>query len=116
MTTIKASFADLLRLWDQLLEAASDNVGDLAAAEPLRAELARTVERARELKARQDSLAASRQEATQMLAETVNLGVDQARRLQQMARALLGPTNERLVQFRVAPRRGRRRARVSPSD
>ncbi|HEV7671286.1 MAG TPA: hypothetical protein VGS22_22440 [Thermoanaerobaculia bacterium] len=112
--TKKAAFADLLLEWDQLLDAANDNGEAMALAASLRAEFAQTVERARELKARQDSLSASRQEATQRLAETVETAVDQARRLQQMAKALLGPSNERLVQFLVAPLRGRRRIPARP--
>ncbi len=112
--TKKAAFADLLMEWDQLLGAANDNEEAMALAASLREEFARTVERARELKARQDSFAARRQAATQELAETVEIAVDQARRLQQMAKALLGPANERLVQFRVAPLRGRRRTPTGP--
>src|SRR5262245_43144247 len=97
------SFADIFRDWDLLLEATADNAEALAAAEPQRQELEKTFKELREAKARQQSYAALRQQATQEIAVLVTRGREQALRLRGMAKGLLGPHKERLVQFRVAP-------------
>jgi hypothetical protein len=101
------SYADQFHDWDRLLQAFIDNAEVLAPAEPQRATLEKTLAALRDLKGRQDSHAASRQEMTQEITNLVQDGREQARRLRGMVKGLLGTKNERLVQFRVAPIRGR---------
>jgi len=101
------SYADQFHDWDLLLQAFVDNAEVLAPAETQRATLEKTLAALRDLKARQDSHAASRQEATQEIAKLIQDGREQARRLRGMVKGLLGTKNERLVQFRVAPIRPR---------
>lgn len=110
------SFADVLRDWELLLEAANDNAEPLAAAQPIREALATTLVEARALKARQDSFSANRQQTTQELRELIDRGREEARRLRGLAKGLLGTKTERLVQFRVMPvrRTSRRRASSTP--
>ncbi len=110
------SFADVLRDWELLLEAANDNAEPLAAAQPVREALATSLAEARALKARQDSFSANRQQTTQELRELIDRGREEARRLRGLAKGLLGTKTERLVQFRVMPvrRQSRRRATTPP--
>jgi len=103
------SFADITHDWEQLLRAFADSAEILAPAEPQRASLERILSRVRETKARQDSHAAIRQQATQELDDLVKDGLEQARRLRGMVKGLLGTKTERLVQFSVAPIRPRSR-------
>lgn len=109
-----SSFADLVRDLDSLLGAFEDNVEILAPAEPQRAALEISLDRLKEVKARQDSCAAKRQEATQELKNLMLQAREDARRLRGMVKGLLGTNNERLVQFQVAPLRSRPRLPVTP--
>jgi hypothetical protein len=104
-----SSYADLVRDLDRLLEAFKDNAEILAPAEQQRAALQVSLDRMKDLKARQDSCAAKRQEATQELAHLMLEAREDARRLRGMVKGLLGTKNERLVQFQVAPLRSRPR-------
>jgi hypothetical protein len=103
------SLADQFLDWDRMLQAFLDNAEVLAPAEPQRAALEKTLQAARDLKARQESHAAVRQETTQSLDGLIKQGREEARRLRGMVKGLLGTKNERLVQFRVAPIRARGR-------
>ena len=101
------SFAEILRDWELLLEAANDNEETLAPAAPVRAALAEALAKVRTHKARQDSHAATRQQMTQELSDLISGGKELARRLRGMTKGLLGTRTERLVQFKVAPIRPR---------
>jgi hypothetical protein len=103
------SFADLVLDQEKLLRAFEDNSEILAPAEPQRAAVHINVDRLQEVKARQDSFAARRQEATQELVALMYQAREDARRLRALVKGLLGTRNERLVQFQVAPVRSRPR-------
>jgi hypothetical protein len=115
---VPKSFADILRDWELLLEAANDNEEPLAPAAPVRAALAETLTQVRALKAQQDSHGATRQQMTQELSGLIHDGKELARRLRGLTKGLLGTRTERLVQFNVAPIRTRTRSRrtAPPSD
>jgi hypothetical protein len=108
------SYADLTRDWRKLLDAFKDNAETLAPAEPQKTALEQTLVQTQELKATQDSHAASRQQSTQELLELFKVGREQARQLRGMVKGLLGTKNERLVQFEVAPLRSRSRSKATP--
>jgi hypothetical protein len=110
------SFADVIRDWDNLLAACKDNSEALQLAEPQRAEMERVSNLVRDLKSRQESLSAERQEVTQILMQTLNDGREAARRLRGAVKANLGTKTERLVQFKVAPNRprGPRKPKAAP--
>ena len=112
----KNAFADILRDWDILLAACKDNGEALQAAEPQRAEMERLTNLVRDLKDRQESLTAARQEITQKLTQAVLDGREAARRLRGAVKANLGTKTERLVQFKVAPNRprGPRKPKTAP--
>jgi hypothetical protein len=104
------SFADLVQDQEKLLRAFQDNAGTLSPAEPQRATVSDNLKQLQELKARQDSFAAQRQQATQELVVLMKQSREDARRLRAIVKGLLGTRNERLVQFQVAPVRSRPRA------
>ena len=106
------SFADLVQDQEKLLRAFQDNAEILAPAEPQRDAVASNVALLQEIKARQDSFAAQRQKATQELVALMQQAREDARRLRALVKGLLGTTNERLVQFQVAPLRSRPRTAV----
>jgi hypothetical protein len=83
-------------------------------AEDLRATLERHVVEARAIKARQDSARANRQGMTQELNAELVAGRDVARRLRGIATARMGPKNEKIVQFGMAPLRKRSRRAKAP--
>ncbi len=106
-----SSFADQILDWELLLQAFDDNSAVMLPAQSLRDALAQSLAEVRSLKAGQDSAAAQRQQATQNLLETIQVGREQARRLRGMAKGLLGTRTERLVQFQVMPLRSRSHTR-----
>jgi hypothetical protein len=101
------SFADLVRDWEKLLAACLDNAVILASLEPLRLVLEGLLGEGRELKNRQDALAAQKQLATQELEALKEEGKEAARRLRGAVKSLLGTRSELLVQFNMAPLRKR---------
>src|SRR3954466_4582489 len=103
------SLADVLTDWEELLEAVRRSPDLLPDIEEDIALLARLLAQTRALKARQNELAALRQEATQRLNEEMGRGKETAIRMRSVIRGTLGPRNERLVQFGIAPLRKRRR-------
>ena len=107
------SFADLVLDQEKLLRAFQDNAVTLSPAEPQRATVGDNLKGLQELKARQDSFAAQRQQATQELVVLMKQSREDARRLRALVKGLLGTKNERLVQFQVAPVRSRPRATVA---
>ncbi len=109
MPNIASSFADIIRDWELLLEAANDNESVQAGAQNQRVALQAILVQVRAQKARQDSCTATRQQATQDLNDMVEHGRELARRLRGVAKSILGTKSERLVQFRVSPIRSRAR-------
>jgi hypothetical protein len=101
------SFADVIRDWESLLAAHTDNVEVLAPAEAQRRALEEFLPKARELKARQESHDATKQQTTQEITALVKDGREAARRLRNAVKANMGTKNERLTQFKIAPIRPR---------
>ncbi|HVR97352.1 MAG TPA: hypothetical protein VMW27_12105 [Thermoanaerobaculia bacterium] len=108
------TFAHIIRDWQRVLQAFLDNAAALAPAVSKREALEALLNRALDLKARQDSHTAVRQEITQELGVVLEEGREQARQLRGMVKGLLGTKNERLVQFSVAPLRKRGGRAKSP--
>jgi hypothetical protein len=106
------SYADIITSWLQLLEASSKTPELKSGIDEERAALEAALAEVQALKARQNELTAFRQEATQQLAAAVKRGQDRAIRFRSVARAKVGPYNERVVHFNVAPIRNRKRKAV----
>ena len=111
-----SSYADVVRDWELLLSAATDNLADLGDAERHRAALEQHLAETKALKARQDSARAIRQRMTQELMEMLEQGRELAIRLRNAVKANIGPKNERLVQFGVVPLRKRGRRAEKPIE
>jgi hypothetical protein len=106
MATIN-SFPKLILSWEKILQACRDNADELTLEEPQRAALAAFLEQARELKGRQDSHRAAKQQVRQQLEQVIQGGREAARRLQGGVKSRLGTYDERLTQFNIAPVRPR---------
>jgi uncharacterized coiled-coil DUF342 family protein len=103
------SIADLLQDWEELLAASADNAEKIAAAEPQRLVMEELLKKARDLRARQESHRAARQQHTQEFKALRKEGEETARRLRSAVKANIGTTSELLTQFKVAPIRPRPR-------
>ena len=113
------SQADIMLDWEGLLEAIQRNPDLQPSVETERQALAQSLTELQGLKARQKELTALRQEATQQLDAAVAKGKETAIRVRSVVRGKMGPKNERLVHFNVAPIRKRPRKatqEVKPPD
>ena len=104
---IATSYADVIKDWEGLLAAALEHALSLPETERARIAFQEHLAKIKEMKARQDSFTAARQETTQLLKKLVEEGRDLASRLRAMVKAGLGLKSERLVQFGIAPIRKR---------
>jgi hypothetical protein len=111
-------FGDVMIDWDSLLAAYKQHASILGDGEADRAFLEQARNQAFQLKSLQESLQARRQGTTQELNEVLRQGKEAAIRLRSLARHRIGPRNEGLSLFRVAPirRRGRRRAAAAEPE
>jgi hypothetical protein len=103
------SFTGVVGDWKGLLEAVERNPDVQPSVEVERQALAQSLAEAEELKARQDELTARRQEVTQLLKASLEKGKDVAMRVRAITKGKVGPRNEKLVHFKVAPLRKRPR-------
>ena len=110
------SHPDIIRDWQGLLEAAERNPEVQSSIEEERQSLVKSLAEVQAIKARQEQLTALRQEATQQLAAAVARGKEEAIRIRSMVRGKIGPKNERLVHFKVAPLRKRTRKPVAAAS
>lgn len=109
------SYADIIRDWVGLLEAAERNADVQPSIEAERQSLTQALSEAQSLKARQDELTAQRQGITQQLYAELSRGKEAAMRMRAVAKGKLGPRNELLVHFNIAPLRRRiRKVVVKP--
>jgi hypothetical protein len=105
-------FGDVMIDWDSLLAAYKQHASILGDGEADRAFLEQARNQAFQLKSLQKSLQARRQGTTQELNEVLRQGKEVAMRLRSLARHRVGPRNEGLSLFRVAPIRRRAAAAV----
>lgn len=110
-----SSYADIIRDWEKLLASVQGDASTLPSAESHRLALQQTLDQIKTQKTRQDTLQATRQETTQDLNNLIVQGREQVIRLRGVVRAEVGPKNERLVQFGVAPLRKRSRRTTTPT-
>ena len=113
---VPSSYADVIKDWEALLTAVLEHAQSLPDAERTRAAFQEHLARVKEMKARQESLTAARQEATQSLRKLLQEGKELAIRLRGVVKANLGPTSEGLVQFGIVPvrKRGPRKSTTKP--
>jgi hypothetical protein len=99
--------------WERILAAIAEHAQSMTDVEELRSGLEQLLVQARAIKARQDTAAANRQRNTQELKEVLLQGRDYAMRIRGLAKARLGPKNEGISRFGVAPLRKHARSKTS---
>jgi polyribonucleotide nucleotidyltransferase len=110
MPNPKSQAAIIGDIWG-LLEAAERSPDIRASIETELQALSQSYTKIRTLKARQEELSALRQEVTQQLQAALAEGKENAVIFRSLVRSKLGPRNERLVHYKVAPLRKRPRKR-----
>ena len=108
----KHSFQAVLADWERLLRALKATPYEIPGIGSFRNELEVAFSKARALKIQQVALQIASQQATQQVNEAVAHGRDAASRLRSFLKGRLGPHNEDLVRFGVAPIRKRRPRRA----
>ena len=106
------SYADYVKHWGELSTAIAANP-DLIHLEVQRADLQATLEGLMEASLRQANLRRQAQEASIELSEYVARGRDLATRLRDSLKGFYGRTGERLVEYRIPPRRVRTAPKVA---
>jgi hypothetical protein len=104
-----SSQADVMTDWEALLDAVQKNPDLQPSVETERQSLAQSLVDVQGLKGRQNELRGLRQEITQQLAAAIQKGKDLAITVRSVVRGKVGPRNERLVHFDIAPIRSPRR-------
>ncbi len=107
-----SSYADHVRDWESLETAVTDHVDQLAGYEEHLEELQEARDEVKSVKGQQDLHDGARQKATQDLGFALDRGREAAVRLRGFIKAKLGPKNELLNRFGVAPVRRRFRSAV----
>ncbi len=102
----RTTYGEHMRHWGDLTAAIAANP-DLAFLEPQRLLLEADLETLMEASVRQANLRRQTQEASIELGEAVKRGRDMATRLHDSIRGFYGRTGERLVEYRLQPRRTR---------
>jgi hypothetical protein len=106
------SQADIITDISLLLDAIARTPEIAGQVEAERAALEESLHLIRDLRARQQELTGLRQEVTQKLGIALAEGKERAMSFRSVVRGKIGPRNERLVHFKVAPLRKRPRKRV----
>ena len=110
-----SSYADYIRDWESLETAVMDHAGQFPGHEVHLVELQEARDEVKSVKAQQDLHAGARQKATQDLGAALDRGKEAAVKLRGFIKAKLGPRNELLNRFGIAPMRRRFRPTVEPS-
>jgi hypothetical protein len=111
------SQADVMADWEELLDAVQKNPDLQPTVETERQSLAQSLTEVQSLKTRQNELRGLRQEVTQKLAAAIQQGRDTALAVRSVVKGKVGPKNERLVHFNIAPiRKHPRKATAAPKE
>jgi hypothetical protein len=107
MPSKKSAYADLLRDWEELLDACGANGDLLPGMDLARAPLSKALQEMRELRSIQGGLVAARRRVTELLWEEREAGLESARRLRGFVKSHVGTKSKRLEEFGIAPIRPR---------
>jgi hypothetical protein len=105
----KNSYTELIIDFQELLRSTEATPDLLPAIEAERQVLAQVVAEVESLRTRQRELTAQKQRASQQLREAIERGKEASIQVRSVLRGKVGPKNELLTQFRVAPLRKRKR-------
>ena len=103
----------LIRNTEALLEAADRTPEVQPAIEAERQAVVQAMAEVKTLKARQEELSAQKQEVTQKLKAAIERLEDVSMIFRAVVKGALGPRNERLVHFKMAPLRRRSRSKAA---
>jgi hypothetical protein len=103
------SQADVMADWEELLQAVQSDPEVQPSVTAESQSLAQSLAEFQSLKARQKELRGLRQEVTQQIKATIVAGKETAIRVRSVVKGKIGPKNERLVRFNIAPLRKRPR-------
>ena len=109
-----SSYADYVQDWESLMAAAQENASLLPNVDSHLEELADAMEEVRQRKSLQALHTGARQKATQDLGDALEIGKEAAVKLRGFVKAKLGPKNELLGRFGMAPRRPRVTQKPTP--
>jgi hypothetical protein len=109
-----SSYADYVQDWESLVAAVQENASLLPNVDLHLEELTDAMDELRQRKARQELHTGARQKATQDLGDALEIGKEAAVKLRGFVKAKLGPKNELLVRFGMAPVRPRLRRALKP--
>jgi hypothetical protein len=107
MPSKKSAYADLLRDWEELLDACGANGDLLPGMDLARVPLAEALREVRELRCIQAGLVGARRRVTEVLREKRETGLESARRLRGFVKSHVGTKSERLEEFGITPIRPR---------
>lgn len=110
------SYADVFRDWEALLAAVLESLELTPDVERHRLALDQHLTEMKKVRDQQNLHIANKQAASQQLAGMLIAGRELATRLRRVAGANLGPKNEKLVQFGIAPIRKRSRRAAKPVE
>lgn len=105
----KNSYTELILDFQELLRSTEATPDLLPAIEPERQVLVQVLADVERLRTRQAELTALKQRATQELREAIERGKEARIQVRSVLRGKVGPKNELLTQFKVAPLRKRKR-------
>lgn len=108
------SYANVFRDWEALLAAVRESLELTPDVERHRLALDQHLTDMKKVRDQQNLHTANKQAASQQLAAMLIAGRELATRLRRVAGANLGPKNEKLVQFGIAPIRKRSRKAAQP--
>ena len=103
------SHADITADWEELIQAVQGDPEVQPTVDTDRQSLAQSLTTVQGLKVRQNDLKGQRQAVTQQLKGEVAKGKETAIKIRSMTRGKIGPKDERLVSFKIAPLRKRPR-------
>jgi hypothetical protein len=110
-----SSYADYVQDWESLMSAVQENLSLLPNVDSHLLDLSVAMDELKQRKTVQELHSGARQKATQDLGDALEVGKEAAVKLRGYVKAKLGPRNELLVRFGMAPVRTRhRRAPVPP--
>jgi hypothetical protein len=103
MPSKKTAYADLLRDWEELLDACGANGDLLPGMDPVLVPLAAAIQEMKELRNIQAGLVGARRRMTERLREKRETALESARRLRGFVKSHLGTKSERLEEFGIVP-------------
>jgi hypothetical protein len=113
MNETNRKYGDFISDWQRLLSAMMENAELLGDVTAEKTALEKALAQVQEGKVQQDLFLGQKQRTTQLLRDALAQGKEAARQVRLLVKLRLGPRNEKLVQFRVAPLRKRGSRKVA---